>query len=155
MRSSYEYHKLLDTSRKACKSKKVINLKYDHFKNRQLTKKSLIKEYLWYNLKNIDSMVISGDYTEIIDNNLTEYYPNEPGSLKLNNVPVSYIELTLHNKQKLNLNCHLLYFCFDITSFCDVIDCILILSKNKKKNNYFTYLPFDIIRYILELISIV
>jgi len=41
MKSAYQYHKL------SAKHEKQIQLKYDHFKNRKLTKDSLIKEHLW------------------------------------------------------------------------------------------------------------
>lgn len=63
MKSAYQYHKLSDTSRSCNNDHKHIKLKYDHFKNRTLSKKSLIKEHLWYNLKNKDAIVISGIMT--------------------------------------------------------------------------------------------
>jgi len=52
------------------------------------------------------------------------------------------------------MNCHLLYFCFDMSTYCGIIDCVLIMSKKKMKTNYFSYLPLEIIKYILELTSI-
>jgi hypothetical protein len=151
MKSSYQYHKLSDSTRKSDYRQKTIKLKYDHFKNRKLTKNSLIKEHLWYNLKNEDSIIISGDYT-IDDNN--KYIPNKQNSLKLNDIPVSYIEISQKNKDIVNMKCNLLYFCFDMSSYCDIIDCILIMSKKKNKTNYFSYLPLEIIKYILLLNSI-
>jgi hypothetical protein len=151
MKSSYQYHKLSDTYRKAANRQKQIDLKYDHFKNRKLTKDSLIKEHLWYNLKNQDSIIISGDYSIITNDDITKYHPIYPNSLKLNNIPVSYIEISLKNKDIIDMNCHLLYFCFDMSTYCDVIDCILIMTK--MNNNYFSYLPLDIIKYILCLTS--
>jgi len=153
MRSSYQYHKLSDTTRVCNNRQKLIKLKYDHFKNRKLTKNSLIKEHLWYNLKNKDSIIISGNYSKIIENDIIKYHPNNPNSLNLNNVPVSYIEISLQNKNIVDMNCHLLYFCFDISSYCDIIDCILIMNKKKNKTNYFSYLPLEIIQYILFLNS--
>lgn len=146
MRTAYQYHKLSDTTRCAAKCKKEINLKYDHFKNRILTKKSLIKEHIWYNIKNEESITISGQYTIIIVETETKYFPTKPRSLLLNNIPVSYINIT---KKNLHLDhkyhCKLLYFCFDISSYCDVIDCIL---------KQFKFLPLDIVKYILYLTSI-
>ena len=163
-RSAYQYHKLLDVTRKSNKDKKIVKLKYDHFKNRKLTKHSLIKEHLWYNLKNDDSIVISGDYSTTIchedivsntlDKKITKYYPNKPNSLKLNDIPVSYIEISEQNKNRISYKCNLLYFCFDMSSYCDVIDCILIMNKKKNKTNYFSYLPLEIIEYILSLTSL-
>ena len=100
MRSAYQYHKLSDVTKKSDKDNKLIKLKYDHFKNRKLTKRSLIKEHLWYILKNEDCIVISGDYSTTIchedtvfntlDQKITKYYPNKPNSLKLNDIPVVY-----------------------------------------------------------------
>lgn len=145
MRSAYEYHKLSDTNKKCNNKTKNIELKYDRFKNRKMTKKSLIKEHLWYNLKNEDSIIISGDYSKIIDDDITKYLPNNTNSLKLNDIPVSYIEISLKNKNSNQMKCNLLYFCFDMSSYCDIIDCILIMNKNKKKINYFSYLPPEII----------
>ena len=100
MKSSYQYHKLSDKTRRCNNKQKNIKLKYDNFKNRQLTKSSLIKELLWYNLKNEDSIIISGDYFNIIKNDRIIYKPNNPNSLKLNDIPVSYIEKTLKNIKK-------------------------------------------------------
>jgi hypothetical protein len=137
MKSSYQYHKLSDTSRRSNNRKKVMKLKYDHFKNRKLTKNSTIKEHIWYNLKNKDSIIISGNYSESIENEIIKYFPNMPNSLKLNDIPVSYIEISIYNKDIIDMECHLLYFCFDITSYCDIIDCIIILNKKKNRNNYF------------------
>lgn len=37
--------------------------------------------------------------------------------------------------------------------YCDRIDCVLKMNKKKKKN-YFSYLPLEIIEYILYLTSI-
>jgi len=152
MRSAYQYHKLSDTTKRSNYRQKNIKLKYDHFKNRKLTKKSLIKEHLWYNLKNEDSIIISGDSEKHTNNNNIKYIPKYPNSLKLNNMPVSYIEITSKNEN--DMKCNLLYFCFDMSSYCDIIDTILIMSRKKNKTNYFSYLPFDIINYILYLTSI-
>lgn len=153
MKSSYQYHKLTDTQRKSNNNHKLVKLKYDHFKNRKLTKHSLIKEHLWYNLKNESSIIISGDYFNIIKDDIIVYKPNYPYHLKLNDIPVSYIEITLKNKDIIGMECHLLYFCFDISLYCDIIDCILIMNKKRNKSNYFTFLPLEIIKYILELTS--
>lgn len=153
MKSSYQYHKLSNITRKSDYKQKNIELKYDNFKNRKLTKNSLIKEHLWYNLKNKDSIIISGDYSKLIENDITKYHPTNPSSLKINDIPVSYIEISLKNKDIINMECNLLYFCFDISSYCDIIDCILIMNKKKNKTNYFSYLPLEIIKYILLLNS--
>ena len=88
MKSAYQYHKLSNTSRSCNHDQKHIKLKYDHFKNRTLSKKSLIKEHLWYNLKNKDAIVISGDY-DIVENEIVKYCPYKPNGLKLNDIPVS------------------------------------------------------------------
>ena len=154
MRSAYQYHKLWDEVRKRDYRRKNIKLKYDHFKNRKLTKNSLIKEHLWYNLKNEDSIIISGDYKKVESKDNINYYPNNINCLKLNNIPVSYIEISRKNKEMKDYQCNLLYFCFDMTSYCDIIDCIIIMNKKKKKNSYFSFLPFEIIKYILYLSSI-
>lgn len=154
MKSAYQYHKLSDSTRKSDYRQKNIKPKYDHFKNRKLTKNSLIKEHLWYNLKNKDSIIISGDYLKKVENDITKYHPNKLNSLKLNDIPVSYIEISLKNKDIVGMECNLLYFCFDMSSYCDIIDCILIMNKKKNKTNYFSYLPLEIIQYILHLTSI-
>jgi hypothetical protein len=164
MRSSYQYHKLQDfrchTSRGV--NKIHITVKHDNFKNRKFSKKSFIKEHIWYNLKNEKSIIISGKYINYTDNyNNIIYEPNEPFSLKLNDIPVSYINISKKNQNTYVLNrngeltmmsCNLLYFCFDMSSYCDQIDLLLIMNKNKNRNNYFSYLPLEIIKYILTFI---
>lgn len=153
MRSAYQYYKLSDPIRKRDYKQKNIKLKYNHFKNRKLTKDSLIKEHLWYNIKNEDSIVVSGDYTKVVSDNI-KYIPNKPNSLRLNDVPVSYIDISVKNKEIINMNCNLLYFCFDMSSYCEIIDCILIMNKKRNKSYYFSYLPLEIVKYILHLTSI-
>lgn len=137
-------------------SEDKINIKYNHFKNRKLTKKSLIKEHLWYNLKNEESIIISGDYLIITEEHDThiKYLPKTPNSLKLNDIPVSYIDIIKKYHDTIGLQCNKLYFVFDMSTYCDVIDQILIMNKKKNKQNYFSYLPLEIIKHILYLTSI-
>jgi hypothetical protein len=140
-RASYEYHKLNKTN---------SNLKYHHFKNRKFTKQSFIKEHLWYNVKNDESIVITGNYTvEVNDNNDTIYLSKEPMSLKINNIPVSYIHLSYKNDENTMTKCKLLYFCFDLTTYCDIIDLVLYSKKLR-----FSYLPLEIKKYILLFTSV-
>lgn len=134
--TAYQYYKLSNTNNRSGKEHKIIILKYDHFKNRILTKKSVIKEYIWYNIKNEESIAISGNY--LVEGIL--YKPLKPGSLLLNNIPVSYIELSEKNQNNGRQKCKLLYFCFDISSYCDFIDCVL---------KQLSFLPLEIVKYIL------
>lgn len=134
--AAYQYHNLYKTNNDNGRTSKTVIVKYDHFKNRILTKKSLIKEHIWYNVKNEESIVISGDYN--IEGIL--YKPNKPGSLFLNDIPVSYIELSEKNLDNGRQKCKLLYFCFDMTNYCDIIDFIF---------KYFSFLPKEIVRIIL------
>lgn len=138
MRSAYQYHKLI--------GKEKI-LKYDHFKNRLLSKKSWIKEHIWFNVKYEEYIVISGDYHVVNIGQESYYKPKTSSSLKLNGIPVSYIDISTKNVHNgIMYQCKLLHFCFDMSTFCDTIDYLL---KYLKK-----YFPNEVIRYILYLMSI-
>lgn len=132
--AAYQYHNLSHTNNDNGKTSKTVIVKYDHFKNRILTKKSLIKEHIWYNIKNEESIVISGDYT--VEGIL--YKPIT--SLFLNGIPVSWIELNEKNQNNGLQKCKLLYFSFDMTSYCDIIDFVL---------KCFSFLPKELVRLIL------
>jgi hypothetical protein len=130
---------------------------YDSFKNFRFRKdydKIKYKSELWFNIKNADAVDISGSYTIEMCDGFLLYLPTEKYSLKLNDIPVSYLIGRLVNKNLLKYNklCIKLYFTFDLSTYCDMID--YVLKSYKYKYIFFGWLPLEIIEYILWLTSI-
>lgn len=103
---------------------------YDHFKNCRL------KEHLWVSINHIDKIKITGNYTMEIRDNAMLYKPTP--CLKLNDVPVLYIITQLKNRHNGYRLCVQLTFCFDLKTYCTIIDLVLKLK-----------FPMDIKKYIL------
>jgi hypothetical protein len=117
----------------------------------------------WYNCNFMDSIwfnIISG--ADII--NITGCYemsrchknllltPNP--TLYLNNIPMTFIVGKAKNFNNNYNKCIELKFVIDMKPYCDTIDYIIRCRKKNIKSMLFSYLPIEIIYYILHLSSV-
>lgn len=129
-----------------------------------------VKEYLWYNITsehNIsDNIVITGDYSIsmrpnevkeqivwgekrlVTSGNYTTYQSKGPHSLRLNDVPVSYVSRRLKNISNSYNKCIKLYFTFDMTTYCDTID--TVIRARRDCHSRFYRIPKELILLILS-----
>src|SRR5579862_5463689 len=115
---------------------------YNTFKNDRRTNLSnhdriKLKDEIWFNCHNSESVNITGDY--IIKegkNGVLVFSPKNTYSLKINDYPVKYIFGKLKNVNNFRKKCISMYFTFDPTAYCDIIDLVL-----KARSLRFKFLP--------------
>lgn len=129
-----------------------------------------VKEYLWYNITsehNIsDNIVITGDYSIsmrpnevkeqivwgekrlVTSGNYTTYQSKGPRSLRLDDVPVSYVSRRLKNISNSYNKCIKLYFTFDMTTYCNTID--VVIRARRDCHSRFYRIPKELILLILS-----
>lgn len=106
-----------------------------------------IKEHIHLKHGYRSNFKIEGKYELYLKDNDMIYIPKNPNLLTLNQIPVKFV----HERFNLECNTSLLYFSFDLTLYVHLITGIL--KCYKCHNCYFNYLPLEILRYILYLIT--
>ena len=106
------------------------------------------KKQIWVNMKCFNEYInIEGDYI-IHKYDTTEHlYYSPKDNLTLNNTPVSYIYIIYKNTHNNRSPCALIYFTFNMNKYCEIINTMLKLGRNRK--NRISLLPKEIIRHII------
>jgi hypothetical protein len=127
-----------------------------HLHNEKYNKrydKNKMNESLWFNVKTGGDLIhITGNYC--IERTQYGYYYTPNTTLYLNNISVKYINLSVHNTHNSRDICIKLNFVYNLTTYCNMIDYVLVCYYRRFKYILFSYLPIEIIEYILYLSSI-
>jgi hypothetical protein len=114
--------------------------------------KNNLIESLWFNVKNAGEYVnITGNYN--INYTAYGYYFLPNNKLYLNNVPVKFIHIKVKNINNDRPFCIKLHYAIDLTPYCNMINYVLKSYYRRRKFILFSYLPIEIIEYILHLSS--